>query len=193
MKKANLRLRRSGFGGSGITKSNAVFLLIIGVVLGTVFTFGMKYWNMDVSEDETVKLTGTYQSYHIRSGAEGLVWEKSGKEITVCFSDIENKFVDSSCNTDALREKLSSITPGTKVDMLIHPNSPTIMELSVDGDVILSFEEVRKALKGSTTGFMLLGLLLYAEGAYAGYLLLTEKYYGGSNYSRTNRNKRNRK
>ena len=146
------------------------------MIVGTVFTVGVKYWNKGISVNETVKVTGTYQSYHIRSGDEGLVREKSGKEITVCFSDIENKFVDSSCNTDALREKLRSVTPGTKVEMLIRPNSPTIIEMRADGTEILSFEDASRAMASSSAGFMLLGILMYAIAAYGGYLLFAGKY-----------------
>ncbi|MBQ7160552.1 MAG: hypothetical protein IJR90_02470 [Clostridia bacterium] len=173
--KRNMRQCKKSSDGTRIAKHQAVILLAVGLVLGTVFTFGVKYWNKGISVNETIKVTGTYQSYHIRSGYEGLVREKSGKEITVCFSDIENKFVDSSCNTDALREKLRSVTPGTKVEMLIHPNSPTIMEMRADGTEILSFEDASRAMASSSAGFMLLGLFLYAMAVYGGYLLLSGK------------------
>ena len=33
------------------TKGEAVFLLVAGLIIGTVFTFGVRYWNVPITED----------------------------------------------------------------------------------------------------------------------------------------------
>ena len=42
------------------TKGEAVFLLVAGLIIGTVFTFGVRYWNAPITEDEAQLVTGRF-------------------------------------------------------------------------------------------------------------------------------------
>ena len=46
-----------------ITTMDAWFLLIAGLFLGTVFTFGMQYWNAPVARDDAIPATVVFSSY----------------------------------------------------------------------------------------------------------------------------------
>ena len=46
-----------------MTKVEAWFLLIAGFIMGTVFTFGMQYWNAPVTKVESIHATAIYESY----------------------------------------------------------------------------------------------------------------------------------
>ena len=45
------------------TKGEAIFLLVAGLIIGTVFTFGVRYWNVPITEDEAQLVTATFSSY----------------------------------------------------------------------------------------------------------------------------------
>lgn len=42
---------------SKISKPQAIFLIVAGLLLGTVFSVGVPYWQKDVQKDEVVHLT----------------------------------------------------------------------------------------------------------------------------------------
>ena len=46
-----------------MAKGDAWFLLIAGLIMGTVFTFGMQYWNAPISQEEAICTTAVYTSY----------------------------------------------------------------------------------------------------------------------------------
>mgnify|MGYP003313449190 CR=1 FL=1 len=54
-----------------------------------------------------------------------------------------------------------TLAEGTKLDMLIHPNSDTILSLDVNGENILDFDEVIDDLNSANIGFLCLGILMY--------------------------------
>ena len=46
-----------------ITKNQAIFFAIAGLILGTVLTFGVKYWNVPIKEEDAWHITATFSSY----------------------------------------------------------------------------------------------------------------------------------
>ena len=100
-----------------MTKMEAWFLLIAGLFLGTVFTFGMQYRNAPVARDDAIHATVVFSSYTERR-SNGHV-----KEIIVRFEDYEQLYIDGSCINEQVWNGLDTIAPGMKVDLLIHPNS----------------------------------------------------------------------
>ena len=128
------------------------------LLLGTVMTFGMRYWEKDISREETVATEATYQSCKRTYNRGGL------KEILVQFSDLEQQAMDSAYASESLYEAINALEPGTKVSLLLHPNSETILEFRVGDTVILDFEHSAEALRREVVGFLVLGILLYLIG-----------------------------
>lgn len=151
-----------------ITKGEAWLLLIIGLILGSIFTFGMKYWNAPISKEEALQIQPTFDSY-VEQKSKGDV-----QEILVRFTDYEQLSIDGSCISSALMEKLSSIAPGTKLSLLVHPNSSTILDMRVGDDRLLSFDQTTQKLSDEASGFFFLGLFCYA-GAIRGLVGLLAK------------------
>lgn len=139
---------------------DAVFLLIAGLFIGTVFTFGMRYWNAPVAREEAVAVTATFASSK-ESRDNGDV-----KEILLRFEDHDQLHIDGSCITEALRSRVSAITPGTTLSLLVHPNSSTILELRMGEDTLLEFEYAAEKLTREADMFMGLGIFLYAMAAW---------------------------
>ena len=132
---------------------------------GTVMTFGMHYWEKDISREEAVAAEATYQSCRKSYARSSLI-------ILVRFSDLEQQDVDGSCASEALYQQIKSLEPGTRVSLLLHPNSATILEFRVGDTILLDFDSTIKALRREVTGFTVLGVFVYlcAFGICAGLL-----------------------
>ena len=126
----------------------AVFLLIAGLFLGSVFTFGMQYWNSEVAREECTLIDTQFVTYkEIRQQKRPM----KIKEIAVDCANDERYFIDGvSINSD-LRISLSELSQLQEIHLLIHPNSNTI----------LTFDETIRKLGGEATGFLFLGLFMY--------------------------------
>ena len=136
----------------------AIFLLIAGLFLGSVFTFGMQYWNSEVTREDCTLIDTQFVSYEeIRQ----IKRPTEIKEIAVDCANNERYFIDGvSINSD-LRNSLSELSKYQKICILIHPNSNTIVEFSTENGTILTFNETIHKLGGEATGFLFLGLFMY--------------------------------
>ena len=136
----------------------AIFLLIAGLLLGSVFTFGMQYWNSEIKREECTLIDTQFVSYEeIRQPKRPM----EIKEIAVdCVND-ERYFVDGvSINSD-LRNSLSELSNQQKIRLLIHPNSKTIVEISTENGTILTFHETIRKLGGESEGYLFLSIFMY--------------------------------
>ena len=136
----------------------AIFLLIAGLFLGSVFTFGMQYWNSEVTREDCTLIDTQFVSYkEIRQPKRPM----EIKEIAVDCVNNERYFIDGvSINSD-LRNSLSELSKHQKIYILIHPNSNTIVEFSTENGTILTFNETIHKLGREATGFLFLGLFMY--------------------------------
>ena len=141
-----------------IPVGRAIFLLIVGLLLGSVFTFGMQHWNANVTREECALIDTEFLSYRI---IRRIKRPTEIKEIAVDCANGERYFIDGvSVNTD-LRNLLSKLSQQQTIHLLIHPNSNTIVEFSTDTDTILSFDETIGKLDREATIFLFLGLFMY--------------------------------
>ena len=123
-----------------MTRGEAWFLLITGLILGTVFTFGMQYWNAPITQEEAIHTTAIYESYATQR-ERGRV-----KEIILRFEDHEQLYIDGVCISDELLDSIDNLAPSTELSMIVHPNSNTIMELHADNQMLLEFQNTSEKL-----------------------------------------------
>lgn len=136
----------------------AIFLLIAGLLLGSVFTFGMQYWNAEVTrEDCTVIDTAFLSCQEIRQHKRPM----KIKEIAIDCVNGERYFIDGASISTDLRNSLSDLSGQQKIQLLIHPHSSTILEFSTDKGKILTFDETIRELGGEANGFLFLGVFAY--------------------------------
>lgn len=155
--------------GPPMSRGEAWFLLIIGLFLGTIFTFGMQFWNSSIDEEDAIMDTAIFASYDVRHGKNG-----STKEIIVRFEDREQLYIDGVCASSALINRLKAIKQGDEVMLTIHPNSNKILELQYGYQTLLEFNQTSKKLTNEATGFMGLGILCYLA-AIAGLLRILKR------------------
>lgn len=150
-----------------MSKESAVCLLIIGLLMGTVFVFGTSYWNKPIEEHEAIQVEANFTSYNEIHGRRRL------KEVSVRFSDHEQLYIDGLCADEKVLEELEKLPENTKVRLVVHPNSNTIMSMKVKNNEILNFENVQHHLYLEKVGFFYIGLFMYI-GAACGLLRLLQ-------------------
>ena len=136
----------------------AIGLFIIGLFLGSIFTFGMQYWNKEVAK-ESCKVIETqfvsYQEIHQSKRPTEI------KEIAIDCSNGERYFIDGVSINTGLKNALHELSAQENIVLLIHPNSNTIVDFSTEDGTILAFGETIHKLEGEATGFLFLGLFMY--------------------------------
>ena len=83
------------------------------------------------------------------------------KGIYVDFSDYDRLFIATEYVDDELRMRLDEIEKDTKVQMPIHPNADTILDMRTSTDTILEFSDVMNELENARKGFFPLGIICY--------------------------------
>ena len=136
----------------------AIFILAIGILLGSVFTFGTQYWNKTVTRESCNVVKTQFLSYDEIWHSKPTV---SIVEIAIDCADGNRYFIDGVSINDELRENLSLLSENESITLLIHPNSNTIVEFSSSNGSLLIFDETINALDGEATGFLFLGLFMY--------------------------------
>ena len=143
-----------------IPVSTAILFVAVGLLLGSIFIFGMHYWSAPLEREEAIEVEATIDSYLERKTIRG-----NSKGIRISFSDYEQQFIDTSCVTDDLRNDLKQLTKGEKLILLIHPNSATIWEIRTAEKTILSFAYTQNNLRKNNIGFGILGTFMYFGAA----------------------------
>lgn len=136
----------------------AIGLLVVGFILGSVFSFGLKYWN-DTTPRESCRLVETkFLSYDTINHARKPMHIT---EIAIDCINRERYFIDGVSVNPELLQTLSELSEQEKITLLIHPNSNTIVEFSYEGGNILSFNETITKLNAEASGFLFLGFFMY--------------------------------
>ncbi len=148
-------------------KNSLIIILVFGLLLGTVFVFGVSYWYATVSKEECIVINATYKSfddYHIRMT----------HEIQLSFFDYEQQTInDDSFNTDEIISFLEQTPSNSKAVMLLHPNSEFILGLTINDNVMFTFETTMKQLETERIFFVIFGCLLYLGSIASGIKLIT--------------------
>ncbi len=139
-----------------MTLGQAILFLIVGVILGTVFTFGQQYWKKPINREDAISVEAEY-SYH----NQRLVRPDS-HAVSIHCTDGTIYDIDAHCVTYDILDYLDTLEKGSTLNMLIHPNSDTILSLDIFGQSILDFDEVIDDLHSANIGFLCLGIFMYA-------------------------------
>lgn len=150
-------------------KTQAWICIIVGLIVGTIFTFGMQYWNKPIAKGKAIYTEASFSSYK-----ENYKYGKVN-EIILHFENHDDLIVDNTCCSQEAVDKIHSLKQGAILKIYYHPNSNKIMEMTCNGNVILQFEESASRLSRNRQGFTALGVLLYFGAVYGVILLVREK------------------
>ena len=148
----------------------ANILLVFGLLLGTVFTALMDYTQGPVTMEEARPVSAVMEdvrgSYGRRSRRNSL------REILIRFEDNDQLGIDHPVANKAMLDKLLSVAPGTTFDMLVHPNSSTILALTIGGEEIVGLDDAVAKLCGEYKGCFWMGSCLYAAATFGAYVVI---------------------
>lgn len=148
-------------------KSSLILTVVIGLLLGTVFVFGMSYFNATVTRDECVYKIASYDTFSKDNN------EQKNNEITLYFTDYEEVTIISASVSDELIDTLENTPENSKVIMLVHPNTDVVLDLVVNGNKLFDFETTMKQLEIERTFFVIFGCFFYLASVAAGIKLVT--------------------
>jgi hypothetical protein len=149
-----------------VSSVDLLTIMIIGLLMGTVFIFGMNYWESPVKRSDAISISATFRSYQAD-------WvEKSTSDITIYFSDTDQMTIDGTCVTDELLNQLDRIESGTVLQVVKHPNSDTILEIVKGGEIIVDFDVTQKNLREEVMAFTIMGAVFYTFSFFAAVVLI---------------------
>lgn len=148
----------------------SIWLIAIGLILGTVFIFLMQHTQGPVTIEEArpvsavmVDVRGSY-THRYRQGTRL-------QQILIRFEDYEQLSIDSVLATETLLDRIT-VAPGTTFDMLVHPDSATILALSIAGEEIICFDDAMAKLSGENKAFFWMGVGMYLFAAFGAYVVI---------------------
>ena len=131
----------------------SIVFILFGVVLGSIFAYDCLYLGKIIDREDAIVARGTFDSYEYSySPKSGAV-----SEVQIKFIDRETLYLDA--YHIEMDEKLERLEPGEQLDLLLHPNSEYIWEMTTEDDVILSFDDAKSntQLEKSFFGVVLVG------------------------------------
>ena len=169
MKRLAAKIRRKC--KKSISKGSAVFLIVAGILLATVFTVGMCYWTKPIEKADAIRVDATFTSYQKHYRRHNL------NSLTLYFSDYEPLSINNVCFTSDVLNHIENMAPGTVLELYVHPNSNTVLEMVCGGKVILDFNQAERRLTTKRVSFLILGIFMYAEAVFGVVKLLNKGTY----------------
>ena len=149
----------------------AIFFLIGGLLLGTVFTFGMALWNEEIPRESCKRVETEFLDYHENRSRHRI------REILIDCSNGERYSIDGVSINGELKNALENLSEGERIRLLIHPNSDTILEFSCNEGLILEFKDTIKKLGQEKNGFGIWGGFMYLLALVGLYHIAAEKIF----------------
>ena len=151
------------------TKKEAWLSVLIGLFLGTVFIFGVRFWNAPIAEEDAIHTTAVFSSCEETRRRGNL------KQIIIRTEDDEQMYIDGVCITAKLRDAIHRLTPGTLLSLTVHPNSNCILAMRTEHAILMEFWDSSQRLTDEANGFQWLGLFCYGLAVYGLVSLLRTK------------------
>lgn len=143
--------------------SQTIFLLLIGFVLGPLFTIANSWAINIVSEDECIPVETQFSGYRA-------IYRQFGvKGFDIDCSDGNTYEIDFYDTTEEIKNKIPLLQEGDELSLLIHPKENRILELTIGEDTLITFEGAQKTLKADRY-FTIGVIILFCFCAFTGLL-----------------------
>lgn len=139
----------------------AIFLLVAGLFVGSVFIFGVPHWNERVERNECKKIEAQFLEYKKVKGIHLTRPRSRFPTIAIYCTNGERYEIGSSCVNDRLLSILPKLSKNQNITLLLHPNSDVIVEFITEDEDILVFEDTIDILDFDRKGFLFLGIFMY--------------------------------
>lgn len=135
-----------------------LFVAIASLIVGSVFVFGMRYWNAQVERDDCEVVTVQLESIEKVRGSSS----SDLSSVNLKCTNGSSYYIKGVCVSRSLLSALESLPEGTQLTLTLHPNSEgKVLELSADGTLLLDFDTAVSMLGKNSTAFSYIGLFMY--------------------------------
>lgn len=135
-----------------------LFAAIASLIVGSVFVFGMRYWNAQVERDDCEVVTTQLESIEKVRGPR----YSHIRYVKIKCTNGSSYNIEDSCMSSSLLSALESLPEGTQLTLTLHPNSDgKVLELSANGILLLDFDTAVSMLSKNSTAFSYIGLFMY--------------------------------
>ena len=134
-----------------VKRGQCSVLIALGLLIGIVFGVFSPHWYAPITREDAIEETLQFESWtqlHNRRG--------SSAGVRLTFSNGDMRFIDESCATEAVFEKLNALQSGETIDLLTHPDG-TILSLNAAGETILDFDFAQQKLERKGKQFTYIG------------------------------------
>ena len=145
-----------------LSTGGLIFVLVGGLFMGSIFTFGMQHQNASVKVEDAIHTKEIFASYKICYD-DG----DNPDEVMMYFKDGDCFYIDEFGIDEQLLGYLEEIKPGTEMELIVHPNSNYILDMKVGGICLLEFEDSMKEVAKERKGFFALGIFTYTCAIWA--------------------------
>lgn len=152
--KFRLRPKQGYYDGAGYMNGALILLICVTMCIATVFIL-QPVNNRIILESGAISIVATY------SGCDPSYGRGSIKYIDLEFEDYEELTVDGCCSNSNLVEQLDDIPAGTQIHLLVHPKSENVLQLDVNGDILLEFNDAQNRIWREAVAFAVMGLFMY--------------------------------
>ena len=136
-------------------KGQLILTIVIGLLIGTIFVFGSLYWYSEVNRTDCIQSHPQYESHKFNYHRTTI------NEIIIYFSNDEILVIDDVSINDELTTEIDKLNSNSNIIVLYHPNSNTILEMIVNGKVLLDFDTTITRIVNERNGFIFLGCIMY--------------------------------
>jgi hypothetical protein len=151
-----------------MTFGTAIFLLIFGILLGSVFVFGARHWYADINKSDC-----TVVKTHILSCTE---IERQGRHqsnyLRIDCANGERYDIHSLLSSQDLAATLQFLSDEDNVTLLIHPNGDNVLEISTEDRILLPFDKANGVMDYLNVGYLIMGCILYLFAAVSLYFVV---------------------
>ena len=145
-----------------IPKSCAIFLMIAGIFLGSVFLYGAYTSKVLITRADAVSVTAEYVScrkIYSRGGSgvgSVILYFADHEPLTIDCSDHEPLTIDCYCLYGDAASQIDAIKPGTSLTLRIQPGSNMVLEMVSHGKTIIDFDQSTVQRKKAVSGDLML-------------------------------------
>ena len=127
---------------------------VLAVALG-IFFIVMQRENTPVPREEAIAYEGEFAEYE--------VWDNYR---TLYFTDGTSHSVYPHTETTEFRKAMQSLEVGTKLYIMVHPQSGNVIEIRTDTEELLNFEASQAAIDRYDNGYVAIGICAIACGVF---------------------------
>lgn len=138
-----------------INSPTAILVIAVAAICLGIFFIVSQSDNKFIERKDAISYSGVFEKYENRKNY-----------CTIYFEDGSQYNVYPHTELSEFRQTMMSLNKGTKLYILVNPNNNYIVEVKTDTDEILNFELSQEAIDTYDDGYIIIGYIFCAVGAF---------------------------